>query len=273
MVALRPEGRSCLLLLRNGRGFLFGKNGRPLLRVQCSSQAQVTIGAAGRESMSGSATLFSQLLQKRKDVHSLPLEKHRLMEELEKEVYSCIHPQEKQRLLLELSRQFDVALYGPAAEATGGAVMEPAGCHSFSRSADLRQVDKLSLGNQQPKEEERQLQQGRRVQQQQGLPLMYLPLGILSKGLTLLECILCPYTPANMEYFCRRYGEAEGAVESAQTVAAFAEGGTVGAEDPLWQVLFVVDVLFLGGLMLGHCEFECRHFFLKSRRAYRNPNP
>ncbi|CDJ31085.1 uncharacterized protein EMH_0063920 [Eimeria mitis] len=248
MVGVRPEGRSCLLLLRGGRGYLYGKNGRPLLRVQCSSKWQQTAGAAARAGMQGGNPLQlllrqqQQQQQQQHELHRLPLGREEIQEELEKEIYYGLPACEKQQQLLQLSRGFDVSLYGGV---------------SASQAEDCMQQD--------------QQQQQQQQQQQRGiLPLLYLPMGVLSKGLTLLECVLCPYTRANMHCCCVRYAEAEGdaaaaaaAAAAATAAAAAAAGG--GEEEPLWQVLFVADVLFLGGLMLGHCDFECRHFFIRSR--------
>ena len=187
--------------------------------------------------------------QQQHELHTLPLGTDALQEELQKETYFGMPAQEKQQQLLQLSRMFDVSLYNGAAADT-----PPGGSNQAEGS--MMQDHQL---------QQEQQQQHRQQQQQRGIPLMYLPVGVLSKGLTLLECVLCPYTPANMQHCSMRYAEAEGDTEAA--AAAAAPGAAAGAEEPLWQVLFVVDVLFLGGLMLGHCDFECRHFFLKSRLA------
>lgn len=108
--------------------------------------------------------------------------------------------------------------------------------------------------------------------------MLCLPQGILSKGLTMLECILCAYTPANMQHFSSKFaqhGDDPAAAGRQQQHQQQQEGRQLWftGEKPLFEVLFIVDVLFLGGIMLGHCEFECRYFFLKSRYSQIPPHP
>ncbi|KAL8440949.1 hypothetical protein Emag_007597 [Eimeria magna] len=285
LAALRPEGRSCLLLLRNGKGHLYDKKERAVFRVVCSSSsaaaaAATTAAAAAAPLFNGSASMFPTSLEEGLQQHD--------------DASPFLPPEEKQRLLLLRAGSFDVArcLSSGAAAANSKDSEEVSserahaayGAESTQAIASMeREVQqqeqqeeqqKLVQGSsshhqQQQQQQQRWQQYKQRRQQQYKPPLLHLPTGILSKGLTLLECILCPFTPANVEYFSARRS-AEGpapAAAAAAAAAATAAGKGVAwkREEPMWQVLFIVDVLFLGGTMLGQCEFECRHFFLKSR--------
>ncbi|OEH79008.1 hypothetical protein cyc_09092 [Cyclospora cayetanensis] len=262
MVALRPEGQSCLLLLQNGRGHLYGKTGRPLFRVRCSSKWKSATSVLAASACTAPCGVSGALLEPHGDPYSLPLGVDMLQGELENEHYFAVPPQEKQRLLLLRSRPFDVSLYGSA---------DADRCSAHAALAALPAESSFSWPPQgslfPPEDGQRGSQKSHQREQQRHLPVLHLPAGMLSKGLTLLECILCPYTSANMQHFstCYATDQEKAAANAAAATAPAAAGGGSTAESPLWKVLFVVDVLFLGGLMLGHCEFECRHFFLKCR--------
>lgn len=123
-------------------------------------------------------------------------------------------------------------------------------------------------------------------------PTLQLPLGPLSRGLSVLECVLCPYTAENIHFFGAEKG-AQGApfgkrddgladlveVDGEEAASSQTEGPpsrsyageAYGNERVVFEVLFVLDVFYLSDLMLGHCEFECRHFMLKSRSARVQP--
>ncbi|KAL8451721.1 hypothetical protein Emed_001883 [Eimeria media] len=286
MAALRPEGRSCLLLLRNGKGHLYDKKERALFRVVCSSNsaaaaAAATAAAAAAPLFSGSPSLFPTLedgLQQHDDANPF------------------LPPEEKQRLLLLRAGSFDVGrcVSSSAAVANskdGGEEVSSERSHAafgtdyIEANASMEQEvqqqeqqeeqqqlahESSSHQQQQHQQQQRWQQHKPRRQQQYKPPVLHLPTGILSKGLTLLECILCPFTPANVEYFsARRSADGPAPAAAAAAAAAAATAAEKRAawqrEEPMCQVLFIVDVLFLGGTMLGQCEFECRHFFLRSR--------
>ncbi|KAL8271360.1 hypothetical protein Esti_004694 [Eimeria stiedai] len=270
MAALRPEGRSCLLLLRNGKGHLYDKKERAVFRVVCSSSSAAA--AAATAAATAAAPLFSGTTS----LFPSSLEEGLQQQE---DASPFLPPEEKQRLLLLRAGSLDVSRClssgAAAANSSGNEEALPGRAHA-AFGVECVEATAMDQEVQQPEQQEQQQQQQQqrqqrrqqqykpRRQQQRRPPLLQLPTGILSKGLTLLDCILCPFTPANVEYFSARRS-AEGPAAAAAAAAAGGKRVAWQQEEPMWRLLFIVDVLFLGGTMLGQCEFECRHFFLRSR--------